>query len=523
MGGPAGNGAEAVTARLTIVGLGPGDQRFLTLEAIGALRSHERILLRTGHLEVVSWLRSPQGESAAGLHAWESFDDLIAGAAEGADAQIADAIERRLAVDEAVCYAAPGDPLTDDRPARLAIRRAVAAGLEWRVVGGLSLGGAALSAVRAATERAGRPAPDLADAAQIVDAARLDDSLTQPGFPHPEAPLLVVHLGDEPTRRRALAWLAARFPSDHVAHVVTNHAPSGQIAAHGQPAFAVGRVPLRELEAEAAASQLLAVFVAPAPILSVTQSLRTLEYVTRRLRAPDGCPWDREQTHDSIKRNLLEETYELLEGIEERDPAKGREELGDLLMQVFLHAEMGREAGEYDLGTVTRGIVEKLIRRHPHVFAGIEVDGVAGVLRNWDAIKKAEGKHERSILAGIPAAMPALAYAQGAQERAARTGFAWPDASGAWAKLDEELSELRAAATPDQIAIELGDVLFVLAGLANYLGVQAEEVLREANRRFRARFDAVEAIARERDVALRELPLGDLLALWADAKARAGL
>lgn len=511
-----------MTPRLTVVGLGPGDHRFLTLEAIGAIRGHERILLRTGRLAAVRWLRSPRGEDAAGPRSWQSFDALVADTPDDPDARIADAIEAKLADGEDVCYAVPGDPLEDDQAARLAIERAREARRPCRIVGGLSFSAAALAAVREAMGQDGRGDPSPTGGAQVVDAATLDGSLTQPGFPHPEAPLLVVHLGDGSTRRRAATWLAARYPSDHPVHVVTPAETADEIAAHSRPAFAVRRVPLREVEAEAAAEGTIAVYVPPVPILSVTQSLRTLEYVTRRLRAPDGCPWDREQTHDSIKRNLLEETYELLEAIEERDPAKSREELGDLLMQVFLHAEMGREAGEYDLGSVTRGIVEKLIRRHPHVFAGLEVDGVAGVLRNWDAIKKAEGKHARSILAGIPAAMPALAYAQGAQERAARTGFAWPDVSGAWAKLDEELSELREAATPDDVALELGDVLFVLAGLASYLGVQAEEALREANRRFRTRFDAVEAIARERGVALRELPLDDLLAIWRDAKARVG-
>lgn len=347
------------------------------------------------------------------------------------------------------------------------------------------------------------PPPVEADAArsiQIADVRRLDTRLTQPGFPSPEAPLVLTNLGSPEGSARAGHFLAQWYPVAHRAWYALAESPT--------PAWTP--VPATQLASVANLNGDVVAFVPPLDVLALGGALRTLEDVTRRLRAPDGCPWDREQTHASIKRNLLEETYELLEAFDEGDVSKCREELGDMLMQVFLHAQMGKEAGEYDLGTVTSGIVDKLIRRHPHVFGDVRVGGVADVLQNWDAIKEGEGKHDRSPLAGIPATMPALAYAQGVQERAARTGFAWPDSTGVWSKLEEELLELRAATTGEEAGLELGDVLFVLANLARYLDVQAEEALRGATRRFRTRFEKVVRLARDGDQSLRDLPIDRL-------------
>jgi tetrapyrrole methylase family protein/MazG family protein len=280
-------------------------------------------------------------------------------------------------------------------------------------------------------------------------------------------------------------------------------------------------LPLRELDRNDLADHLTSLWVPAVGPLQPRSSLRTLEEIVARLRAPDGCPWDREQTHHTIKRNLLEETYELLEALDNEDAAAQTEELGDLLMQVFLHAQMAREAGEYDLGDVTASISNKLVRRHPHVFGDVQVSGAEEVLRNWDAIKKAEGKGKRSVLEGLPAALSSLTMALALTRRAATASFTWPDAAGAWAKFEEELAEFRAAVGEADQKAELGDTLFALVNLGRMLGYDAEECLRAANARFRARFTAMEHLAAARGATLSALGLDELLRLWARASERA--
>src|SRR5919202_2931201 len=196
-----------------------------------------------------------------------------------------------------------------------------------------------------------------------------------------------------------------------------------------------------------------------------------------RAPAPDGCPWDREQTHESLRRYLLEETYEALEALDSGDPAALEEELGDLLLQIVFHAQIADEAGEYDLGDVVAGICSKMIRRHPHVFGADRAKDAAAVLRNWEALKRAEraGKDQahKSMLDGVPRAMPALAYSQAVQARAARVGFDWPDVQGVLDKVAEEAREVAQSASEAERQEEFGDLLFVLVRLADRLGVNA--------------------------------------------------
>ncbi len=337
---------------------------------------------------------------------------------------------------------------------------------------------------------------------QIVDAAALGDPLTQPGFPSPWAPLVILDLCSAQVATEVQRALLRQYPPEHAVRVVADGGTE------------VRDCSIAALHPQASADQPVALWVPPAPALQPRSSLRTLEVIVARLRAPDGCPWDREQTHHTIKRNLLEETYELLEALDAEDAAAQTEELGDLLMQVFLHAQMAREAGEYDLGDVTAGITDKLVRRHPHVFGDVTVSGAEEVLRNWEAIKKSEGKGKASVLEGLPPALPALTMAMALCRRAASSGFTWPDATGAWAKFEEELGEFRVASGDGERKWELGDVLLTLVNLARLQGYDAEECLREANARFRRRFMTMEGLAAERGQPLPALPLEELLGLW---------
>ena len=251
-------------------------------------------------------------------------------------------------------------------------------------------------------------------------------------------------------------------------------------------------------------------------------SFQTLVDIVARLRAPGGCPWDREQTHRSLKRNLLEEAYEALEAIDQSDPPKLAEELGDLLVQVAFHADIAAEAGEFEIADVLRKINEKLVRRHPHVFADEEVSDAREVERNWERIKAEERGQagvRKSPVEGIPGDMPALAYAQLMQDRVARAGFEWDDVSGVLEKIVEEVEEFRQAATPDERVHELGDIMFTLVNLARWSGVHAEDVLRQANRRFQSRYLRMESLATEKGLDFESLPLVEKEALWQEGKA----
>jgi MazG family protein len=248
----------------------------------------------------------------------------------------------------------------------------------------------------------------------------------------------------------------------------------------------------------------------PAPSRADGERVLDLLKVMHRLRSPGGCPWDAEQTHQSLGRHLLEEAHETLEAIDAGDPDRLKEELGDLLLQVVFHAEMAMQEGTFDVDDVAEGITAKLVRRHPHVFGDVEVDSSAQVLLNWERIK-AEEKGEHPIDDEIPATLPALARAAKVQRRAAGFGFDWRSREAATAKVREELAELEAAG-PDQAEAELGDVLFALASLARRLDVDPETALRKATHRFGDRFEHMRTEAARDGVDLHALSDEDLLA-----------
>jgi tetrapyrrole methylase family protein/MazG family protein len=250
--------------------------------------------------------------------------------------------------------------------------------------------------------------------------------------------------------------------------------------------------------------------------------------ISARLRAPDGCPWDRRQDHHSLRTYLLEEAYETVDAIERGSPADLTEELGDLYLQVVLHAQLAAEAGDFDLTDVYRTLGAKIVRRHPHVFGDLAVTGVEQVVANWETIKSAEreeGGRPPASFAGVARALPALPASREIQERASALGWDWPAVEGVWDKVGEELNELRAAAAADASAAgerlhELGDVLFALVNLGRWLGIDPEEALRAANRRWVERYAAVEALAEKRGLVLADLDASAKDQLWNEVKSR---
>lgn len=243
------------------------------------------------------------------------------------------------------------------------------------------------------------------------------------------------------------------------------------------------------------------------------------------LRSPEGCPWDREQTHESIRSNLLEETHEAIEAINQQDTAALREELGDVLMQVVFHAEIEREGGSFGFDDVVTEVCRKLIVRHPHVFADVEAEDAAAVLKTWDAVKRAtkgEGTTQADLLRNVPRTLPALMRAGKVQGRARRVGFDWPEVSGALEALDSETAELKEAIAANDLAAmeeELGDLLFSAVNVSRFLSVDAEQALTCATDKFIARFDRVEQLAAERGMDMTASSLEELDALWREAKA----
>lgn len=256
---------------------------------------------------------------------------------------------------------------------------------------------------------------------------------------------------------------------------------------------------------------------------SIQYPLDPLIEVMDKLLAPGGCPWDREQTHLSLKRYLLEETYEVLEAIDEGDMHKLCEELGDLLLQVVFHAALATKDNRFTMNDVVQGITEKMIRRHPHVFSDVTVSGTQEVLKNWEAIKAEEkgGKIPKSVLGVVPKDLPSLMYALKVQEKAAKNGFDWPEIKGAWDKVYEELTELEAAIKgPGDTYEELGDLLFAVVNVARFLKINPEEALLATIRKFRWRFTFIENKVDKNGKTIEEYSLEELDKWWEESKEK---
>ena len=241
------------------------------------------------------------------------------------------------------------------------------------------------------------------------------------------------------------------------------------------------------------------------------------------LRGPDGCPWDRKQTRESMRRYILEECYELIEAIDDADTDELVEELGDVVFHVAFQALLGRESSAFTEEDVFRSVIDKLVSRHPHVFGDATASDAEEVLAIWQSLKRSERKDaDSSILDGAPEAMPALSYAQGLQERAAGVGFDWEDVPGVLRKVAEELGELEEARSPEELESELGDVLFSVVNVSRWMGVDAESALRGADARFRRRFTLMEQLSRERGISFEGMTLSEKEAFWQEAKRGAG-
>jgi tetrapyrrole methylase family protein/MazG family protein len=488
-----------MNAQITVVGLGPAGLDLLPPANLAALRAADHVLVRTERHPAVAELLL-QGVSLAPL------DFVYEAAADFATLYPALAREVLEAARKGtVAYAVPGHPLLGEESVRVLLAEARDLGFSTEVLAAPGF----VDVVATALARAGE-LPDFTQW-QVVDAAALERVWWEPG-----QPALVFQVDEGAAASRTKLALMAEYPDEHPVLLIRHAGEPGRES--------VQRLALHQIDRPEAGDydHLTTLYLPPLAEEERRVHFPQLVNVVAKLRAPDGCPWDREQTYKSLKRFVLEEAYEVLEAIDSEAPDTLCEELGDLLLQVVLLSQIASEEGYFDIRDVSRVIVEKLIRRHPHVFGDVAVENADEVLRNWDAIKRREKPERESVLDGVPKELPALMKALEVSKRVVKVGFEWPAFEEVLAKLDEEVAELRAELPdrdPARLRGEIGDLLFTVVNVARWLKVDSEEALREMVERFGGRFREVERLAAAQGRPLTEMGIRELDQLWDQAKA----
>lgn len=478
---------------ITLIGLGPADAGGLSVAAREALRA-----------ATVLYVRTARHPAVAALHAesilFESLDPVYE-SGESFDA-VYEAISSRVlaaARNGDVALAVPGHPLVAEESVRRLLRRAREEGILVRVVGSASFLEPALAALQLS----------LGDGLLLLDALSLDRYA-----PRVDIGLLLYQVYDRDVASSAKLALMRDYPDAWEVKVVRHAGVLREESVEICPLHRLDRMDV---------DHLTSVFVPPLPPERRRKTFADLVSVMARLRGEGGCPWDREQDHATLKRYMVEECYEAIEAIDNEDMDGLCEELGDVLLQVVFHAQLEAEVGTFDVDDVLQVIVDKLIRRHPHVFGDLAVADSDEVLRNWEEIKKSEkGEGWReSVLDGVPAGLPGLMRAMEISKKAAKVGFEWERFEDVVAKMEEETRELEAAIKSGdlhEIASELGDLLFTLVNIARWQKVDAEDSLRQMLRRFTDRFHHMEYRARKQGRKLDDMSLAEMDALWDEAK-----
>lgn len=473
---------------ITIVGLGPGDGRLLTRDAWDTLVNARIVYLRTS--------RHPAVADLPGTVTQVSFDTVYDTAETFAEVYTTIVTQLlQLGQQEDICYAVPGHPFVGESTVTRLLTEAEAADIPVTVIPGLSFVEPMLTAIRL----------DALDGVQIFDAIEL----TRFHYPpvNPDVPLLLGQVYSRMLASELKMVLTAVYPPEHSVYLVHAAGTADEL---------VQLVPLYSIDHSDEIDHLTSLYVPPLPYKA---SLMHLAETVAILRGPEGCPWDQEQTPQSMRDGFLEEASEVLAALDQDDPVNLTEELGDMLYHLVMQAQMAAEVEDFKLTDVIAGVEMKLRYRHPHVWGDWEVADTAEVLRNWELLKQNEKPDQpASLLDNIPLALPALARSQKIQGRVGKIGFDWPDIAGVYAKLAEEVGELKAAESVTEQQAELGDTLFVLVNLARWLNVDAESALREANLRFTQRFQQIEALAARRGLQLKELDFAALDVLWQEAK-----
>ena len=504
---------------ITIVGLGPGAAGNLSLETMGLLKSDAQVILRTAVHPTVVELEKENVKFTS----CDSFYE------EGANFEevYGRVVQRVLtaAMEGDVVYAVPGSPLVAERTVVMLREKAKEYNIPLVIKPAMSF--LDLAYVDLGIDPiAGLRIIDAQDFEAIADAGKYPLMITQVYSQLVASDLkiaLMENLDDDyeifflrnlglPDEECRPVKLFELDRQPHIDHLTSAYVPP-------LPAMPEGLLEFGDDEDG------VEVFAAEEDLVDTSSyadvDVQPLVDVIRTLREPGGCPWDIEQTHQSIRSNFIEEVYEYIEAVDNEDIAGMREELGDVLMQVVFHARMAEEAGNFDLQEVIDEVVDKLIRRHPHVFGDTEVSGSAEVLVNWEAIKKQEKTERKSALDGIAQGLPALLRAYKIQSKAAKVGFDWQDIEPVWAKVQEELGELQEAlASGDKVAAEkeLGDVLFAIVNYARHHKIEPEVALEGTNNRFTSRFLYVEEKVHNSGKAWQDFTLDELDKFWDEAK-----
>jgi tetrapyrrole methylase family protein/MazG family protein len=487
-----------VEKTITVIGLGAGELEQLPLGIYRTLKNKENIFVRTMEHPV---LNSLQGEGLS----FTSFDELYE--SFGTFGEVYEAITDRL-VQEAekgpVTYAVPGHPLVAETTVQLLLQRERRNEINVVIEGGQSFLDAVFGALKF----------DPADGFQLLDGTNLKREDVQVRH-H----VVIAQVYDSMVASEVKLTLMEKLPDEYPVKIVT---------AAGTSEESITEVLLYELDRVTELSNLTVVYVPPVKNEEqLYKDFDKLREVIAALRGPGGCPWDKEQTHLSLKKYLVEETYEVLDAIDEGDEEHLAEELGDVLLQVMLHSQIGEDEGMFSIDDVIEVLTEKMIRRHPHVFGETEAENSEKVLAQWEEIKQSEKEENggeakaSSILDNIPNSLPSLMYAYKIQKKAAKVGFDWGEEAPMWMKLQEEIAEWIQeikAGSPDKAAKEFGDILFVLVNLARFHGIDPEDALRQTNSKFNKRFRYIEKAVSDQGGRMEDQTLGALDSLWEEAK-----
>lgn len=477
---------------LTIIGLGPGDPDDITRRAWNALENAEVVHLRTEQHPCVPHLP---------IASYRSFDALYdqAGTFEDVYERITETL-LSAAQEHDVVYAVPGDPFI----AESTVAKITGQMPDVQIINGMSFIEPTCAALQI----------DALDGLQLVDGLAVA-AMHHPPL-NPDFPALLAQVYSRQVANDIKLTLMNQYPDDFEVTLVHSAGASG----------VVERVPLYEIDRSEQINHLTSLYV---PAAGARSSFESFQETIAHLRAPEGCPWDQEQTHETLRPHLIEEAYEVLDALNAGDTDALMDELGDLMLQIVLHTQIATEYGEFTMADVMRNVNAKMIRRHPHVWGDINVDDAENVVTNWDAIKQQEkaanGKDNGfvSVLDDVPASFTALMRAAKYAKRASKLGFDYPDLASVKAKIHEELDELDATETRADLEDEAGDLVFAVADLLRYLKIDAETALEAANAKFARRFRHVEQRVQESGKPMSEYTLDELDVFWREAKASEGL
>ncbi|PKF85843.1 nucleoside triphosphate pyrophosphohydrolase [Bacillus sp. BA3] len=485
---------------ITIIGLGAGDLDQLPLGIYKKLLQTEQCFIRTIDHPVIGDLKKEGINFTAFDGIYEKHDQFEAVYEEIAGTLLQEALNR------SVLYAVPGHPMVAEKTVQLLLEKGPALGIAIKLEGGQSFLDPLFQAVKI----------DPIEGFQLLDGTDLS-----PDDLHITQHMIIGQVYDAFSASNVKLTLMEKLPDDYEVYIVT---------AAGSSQEKVTRCALFELDRQMELSNLTSVYVPPVREEALRyREFSKLRQVIAELRGPDGCPWDKKQTHESLKKYLIEEAYELIDSINEEDDEGMVGELGDVLLQVMLHSQIGEDEGMFTIDDVIEGITAKMIRRHPHVFGDVEVNGEEDVLVNWQKIKEnekgSETKASQSILDGIEKSLPNLLRAEEYQKRAAKVGFDWDEVSEAWKKVREEVQELEAEILSpkmdvERIKSELGDLFFALVNISRYYDIQAEEAVYKANQKFHRRFTYIEECIQRADKKFEEYTLEELDSYWDEAKAK---